>query len=228
MKVTQVSKHIWCLKTWVAIPIRVWVVVEEEGVTLVDTGIPLMANRILSFIERLQAGPLQKVLLTHGHSDHVGAIKRIVKVTPVPIYAHRTEIPYIEGDLPYPRRKKAKSVIDRGRVRALEDNKNTKIQQIGTLTPYHTPGHSPGHIVYHHEKDQVLLAGDLFTSKKGMLHRPMPMFTADMGEAIRSSSILRSLQPKRVEVCHGNPVFQALDQLDEYISKTSKAFNHEM
>jgi hypothetical protein len=31
---------------------------------------------------------------------------------------------------------------------------------------------------------QVLLAGDLFTSKKGKLHKPMAMFTANMNEAV--------------------------------------------
>ena len=85
-----------------------------------------------------------------------------------------------------------------------------------------TPGHSPGHVVYYHEQDQVLLAGDLFTSKKGNLHQPMPMFTADMAEAVRSSSIVEQLKPKRLEVCHGNSVLNPADQLKDYIQKMEK------
>lgn len=226
MKVTQISEHIWSLKTWMLIPIHVWVVADEDGVTLVDAGIPLMANGIQKFIDGLQAGPLQRIVLTHGHSDHVGAIKRISKEKPIPVYAHRIEIPYMEGDLPYPRRKKSEQTVTKGLVIALQEDEHNNILPIGGLTPYHTPGHSPGHVVYYHEKDQVLLAGDLFTSKKGKLHRPMPMFTADMNEAVRSSTIVRRLSPKRLEVCHGDSVFQAADQLDEYIKGTSKIFSN--
>lgn len=92
-----------------------------------------------------------------------------------------------------------------------------------TLTPYLTPGHSPGHVVYHHAEDGVLMAGDLFTSKRGRLHRPMPMFTADMTQAVESSEIVRTLTPKRLEVCHGDPVFQPAAHLDAYIQRTAPA-----
>ena len=42
MKVKKVSEHIWSLKTWMIIPIHVWIVVDKEGITLVDAGIPMM------------------------------------------------------------------------------------------------------------------------------------------------------------------------------------------
>lgn len=101
MKVTQASKHIWSLNAWLVVPIRVWVVVEKDGVTLVDAGISPMAGGILKFIDRLQAGPLRRIVLTHGHPDHTGALKRILKSNPVPVYAHPIEIPYLEGEHPY-------------------------------------------------------------------------------------------------------------------------------
>lgn len=219
MKATQISDHIWSLKTWIMIPIHVWIVTDEEGVTLVDAGIPQMANGILKFIKKLQAGPLKRILLTHGHSDHVGSIKRILQTYPVPVYAHRIEIPYMEGDLPYPRRKKAVQFVIKGLSQALQQNEQGNFHTIGGLTPYFTPGHSPGHVAYYHEKDQVLLAGDLFTSKNGNLKRPMPIFTADMQEAIRSSSILLDLNPKRLEICHGDSVYSPADQLVSYQNK---------
>ena len=106
MKVEKVSDHIWSLKTWIIIPIHVWIVVDKEGITLVDGGIPMMSNGIMKSMNQLEAGPLQKILLTHGHSDHVGALKNILSETKVPVYAHQIEIPYMEGDLIYPRRKK--------------------------------------------------------------------------------------------------------------------------
>lgn len=107
MKIKQISQHIWSLKTWLLIPITVWVVTDKGGVTLVDAGISTMGNGILKLIGRLQKGPLQRIVLTHGHSDHVGAIKRILEQNPVPVYAHVKEIPYMEGGTSLPQTQKS-------------------------------------------------------------------------------------------------------------------------
>ncbi|WP_307001635.1 MBL fold metallo-hydrolase [Lederbergia panacisoli] len=101
-------------------------------------------------------------------------------------------------------------------------NETENLVPIGGLTPYLTPGHSPGHVAYFHEKDQVLLAGDLFTSKKGKLHRPISIFTPDMNEAVKSSAIIKELKPKKVEVCHGYTVLNPADHIEEYIESWSK------
>lgn len=221
MKVTQISEHVWSLKIWLIIPVHVWLVKDENGeFTLVDAGIPSMAKGIRDCLQSLGGGPLARILLTHGHSDHVGAISKLLQhqaTSAVPVYAHRIEIPYMEGDLAYPRRKKAAASVARGVAQALPEDGDGRLLAIGGLTPLLAPGHSPGHVVYYHEKDRVLLAGDLFTSKKGKLRRPMPMFTADMREAVRSSLLLRELDPVHLEVCHGDPVLHPATQLDEYL-----------
>jgi glyoxylase-like metal-dependent hydrolase (beta-lactamase superfamily II) len=159
-------------------------------------------------------------VLTHGHPDHVGSIKYILNTYSVPVFAHRKEIPYIEGDLPYRPGKKAVAAMPKGMTQALLEDEHGHLQSIGSLAPYYTPGHSPGHVVYDHEKDQVLLAGDLFSSKNGKLRKPL--FTPNMEEVLLSSSIVSKLRPTRLEVCHGNSVFKAADQLEAYIAKASK------
>lgn len=218
MKIKQVSEHIWSLKTWLIIPIHVWVVVEKDGVILVDAGIGLMTKGILAFIDKLAAGPLKAIILTHGHSDHVGAVKGILQQRTVPVYAHAIEIPYVEGKLPYPGRKKAAQVLEADLTKPLQEDSSGELALIGGLKPYLTPGHSPGHVVYYHEQDQVMLAGDLFTSKKGRLRKPMKIFTHDMKEAVASSVIVRKLQPKRLEVCHGDSVLLPGQQIDAYLA----------
>ncbi len=119
MKIEKVSEHIWSLKTWMLIPIHVWIVADEEGLTLVDAGMPMMAKGIMKYMNQLEAGPLRRILLTHGHSDHVGALKSILSETNVPVYAHEIEIPYMEGELIYPRRKKAEHNVAKGIVQPL-------------------------------------------------------------------------------------------------------------
>ncbi|MBL0388241.1 MBL fold metallo-hydrolase [Tumebacillus sp. ITR2] len=221
MKIEQISEHIWSLKSWMLIPCTVWVVAEEDGLTLVDAGMPFMAKGILKFLEQMKAtGTLQRILLTHGHGDHVGSVKAILERYTVPVYAHATEIPYMDGDQIYPRRKKPEHNIPRKITTPLGEGENS-LQRVGSLLPVFTPGHSPGHVVYYHEQDGVLLSGDLFTSKNGRLRRPMRMFTADMAQAVQSAACLRDLKPKRVEICHGKPVFQPSEQVEEYLKAHS-------
>lgn len=222
MKATQVSEHIWSLSTWMLFPIRVWIVVDQEGVTLIDAGIPSMAKGILQFIDQLGKGPLKRILLTHGHSDHVGAVTRIVQARPVPVYVHEIEMPFMEGKLAYPRRKKAGVSLAQGIAEPLQIDGQHQLDRVSGLIPYLTPGHSPGHVIYYHDEDQVLLAGDLFTSKKGRLNRPMPMFTADMQEAVKSGEIVNRLQPKVLEVAHGGPVHAPAEQWSSYFAKMTK------
>jgi len=219
MKIVQISDHIWKCSMWMAIPFGVWVVKSKEGLTLVDTGIPLMAGGLQKCFRQLNA-PLKRILLTHGHSDHTGGIKRIVQTSPVPVYAHEMEIPYMEGRLPYPRRAKVEKLVEPGSVQPL----NEQAAAAAGLIAFHTPGHSPGHVAYYHEQDGILLAGDLFTSKRGDLKRPMPMFTADMRQAVESGAIVRDLKPRLVSVCHGGDVVirDAMRQYDVYAASASR------
>lgn len=224
MKVKQISEHIWRLQLWMIVPINVWLIKDNHGITLVDTGMGIMANRILKGIKKVNAGPLQRILLTHGHNDHTGSVRHIISHTNVPVFAHEIEIPYINGDLPYPGQKKASITVPNRITQPLETNQQGQLTTISGLTPYLTPGHSPGHVVYYHEQDQVVLAGDLFTSKKGKLNRPMPWFTHDMKTAIESSSIIGQLKPKQLEICHGDPIMYPADHLDEYMKQATQKY----
>lgn len=219
MKVERVSEHIWSLCVWVLIPVRVWLVKGPDGVSLVDAGLPFMARGILRTVDALGLGPLTRILLTHGHADHVGAILGIQKHVTVPVYAHRIELPYMEGDKAYPRRKKARPSVPKGLVAPLLETSSGSLQDVAGLTPYLTPGHSPGHVVYFHKEDRVLIGGDLAMTKHGALRPPIAMFTSDMDSAIRSMDILRQLEPARLEVCHADPIEQPAQRFDAFMMR---------
>jgi glyoxylase-like metal-dependent hydrolase (beta-lactamase superfamily II) len=179
-----------------------------------------MSKHILTFIETLNAGPLQKILLTHGHPDHIGALEQIRVHRAVPVYVHRNEIPFMEGKQPYPGRKKAKELVKSGVSLPLKETiDGLGLESMGNLKPYYTPGHSPGHVVYYHHQDQILIGGDLFSSNSRGLKRPIPIFTADMKQAILSGQIVKELKPRLLSICHGFDVPQPHLHYDQFAEK---------
>lgn len=214
MNKIHISNHIYKLEFWAVIKISVWLVEQEGIVYIIDTGLSYMSNSIIKEAEKL--GKISGIFLTHGHSDHVGSVEKILQTHDVPVYIHSDEIKYAEGKEPFPGRKKAEHLIKPGVLLPLP-NENS----IAGLTPYHTPGHSPGHVAYFHPEDNTLISGDLFTSKKGKLKKPMKMFTADMKLAIESGKIIKELEPKLVSICHGKDVENPSNQIDEYLKNHS-------
>jgi glyoxylase-like metal-dependent hydrolase (beta-lactamase superfamily II) len=80
----------------VGAPDREWV--------LIDAGIPGSTGRILRAAEE-RFGPGKRpacIVLTHGHFDHVGALRELAERWDCPVYAHPLEMPYITGRSSYP------------------------------------------------------------------------------------------------------------------------------
>jgi glyoxylase-like metal-dependent hydrolase (beta-lactamase superfamily II) len=220
MQVERVTPHVYKLSIWIGLPISVWAVKESDGITLVDTGMKQMGKSILKEIDRF--GPLQRIVLTHGHPDHTGAIEQLRGNRDIPVYAHPLEIPYMEGKEPYPDKKKASVLVRPGLAQSLEGPEG-ELNRIGGLKPFWTPGHTPGHTVFYHQEDDVLLGGDLFTSsRKGKLRRPIPLYTANMPLAVASGSIVKYLQPEILSLCHGTEIRQPHLQYDVYAEKWEK------
>ncbi|MFF2479735.1 MBL fold metallo-hydrolase [Paenibacillus sp. NPDC058071] len=218
MKVRKISNHITKLEVRIGILFSAWLVQDEDGVTIIDTGLPFMGKAILREAKKL--GKIKAVLLTHGHGDHVGGLSHVAKEARIPVYAHKLELKYINGEEPFPGRKKAEKLVEVGLVQPLPTDENQRLLPILGLIPYHTPGHSPGHVVYYHPEDSVLIGGDLFTSKRGKLQKPAKMFTPNMSEAIASGAIVRDLKPSLVTITHSKDVHHAYDHIDQYLQQS--------
>jgi glyoxylase-like metal-dependent hydrolase (beta-lactamase superfamily II) len=94
-----------------------------------------------------------------------------------------------------------------------------------------TPGHTPGHIALFDPRDGTLIAGDAFQTRAGVavsgtlrLMFPFPaMATWNRPMALISARRLRSLEPTRLAVGHGEVLEQPLAAMDGAIAVAARA-----
>lgn len=199
---------------------------------LVDAGLKWSAGTIRKMAKEIigENGRPSAIILTHGHFDHVGALKDLVEEWNVPVYAHPLELPYITGKSSYPPPDPSVgggamasmsflypcSPIDVSEyVEKLPDNNS--IPGFPEWKYVHTPGHTPGHISLYREQDKVLIAGDAFVTTKaesaicalsGMstLSGPPKYFTPNWAAAKVSVMKLAALDAEIVASGHGKPM----------------------
>ena len=195
--------------------VSVWLVQKDGRTYMVDTGLAGMGKTVL---EKHLDGDLTAVFLTHGHQDHIGGLPQLREAQPeLPVVINSQEFPYISGREPFPDRKKTEKVtFHPADFLSLSDDKAKELLEEVGLLAVPSPGHTPGHTSYYHAEDQVLIAGDMFTSdRKGRLKPPMKIYTGDMEKALASGRrVLETYPQALLTVCHGKEVQQALDQFE--------------
>ena len=122
---------------------------------------------------------LEKVLLTHGHLDHVGAADELRTRFGIPIEGpERTEqfwfdaLPQQAQMFGFP---PAKAFIP---DRWLQDGETVSVGSL-SFDVLHCPGHTPGHVVFFHASSRLALVGDvLFKGSIGRTDFPKGDFDA--------------------------------------------------
>lgn len=112
------------------------------------------------------------VLLTHGHGDHIGAVREIMERFSLPLYASAEELPLLLNPAAN------LSAFMGHAVSTPKPDVLISDEQIVSFGALHlrvlaTPGHSPGGVCFLDETDGVLFCGDaLFQGSIGRTDLP--------------------------------------------------------
>lgn len=196
--------------------INTMVFVELDGsVTLVDCGTRWAPPRIVKGLAAIGKHPrdVQKIVLTHGHNDHVGGAADMVRRTGVPgVAVHSDDVEYVETGTSPPMDHSTISgrLLSRTRYGGFAATPVAEQLTDGQLLPvggglriHHTPGHTPGHISLLHEPTETLITGDAIWNMASRMSWPTKTFCASHVLNQRSAHVLGELEYQTVCFTHG-------------------------
>ena len=117
---------------------------------------------------------IEKILLTHGHFDHMGAAAQIQDALSIPICMHERGREYTEN----PRWNLSEGCglyIKLDDVSYLPDGSRIALERnpVFSLTMHYVPGHTTDSVFYYSAKDNVAFVGDsIFKNSFGLTHFP--------------------------------------------------------
>jgi glyoxylase-like metal-dependent hydrolase (beta-lactamase superfamily II) len=190
--------------------VSAFLVEDEEGVTLVDAGLPGRAAALRRALDEA-GGParLRHVVLTHHHVDHTGGLAALLGGLQgeVTVWAHAADARVIRGDTPPPR-PPGRSPLERAAIAAIarfgpkapparvdrEVADGETVPAGGGLVAVHTPGHTAGHVSWLLPARRLLFVGDAAANILGRVGPPFGVFTEDHAEVVRSIAKLAALE----------------------------------
>jgi len=208
---------------------NVYLLLSDEGLTLVDSGMDGNADPIAAQLE--EAGyPLSRlhsIVLTHAHVDHVGSAAELAGRSGAQILAHRAEVPYIEQIQTMPSASLFRRLMNwlSSRVlftasacqvdRPLEEGDT--IEALGGTQVIHTPGHTPGSISLYQPERRIVFCGDALFNANPLtgapgLRFPLPTATLDSAQARESVAKLSALNVEVLCCGHGEPILNGASE----------------
>ena len=86
---------------------NVYLVINKDGLIVIDTGTKGNADKIAQYIEKLgrQPNEVSTIILTHYHMDHAGSAKDLKEITGAKVAASAEDAKIICSKEPYPKPK---------------------------------------------------------------------------------------------------------------------------
>jgi glyoxylase-like metal-dependent hydrolase (beta-lactamase superfamily II) len=208
--------------------VNAYLVQEDDGLTLVDTGLGRGAASILAAADAI-GQPIVCIALTHAHSDHAGAVDALETLLgdAVTLYLGDPDARICDGE-------QVISGKRRGSWAKLESKPDVRLhggERIGSLEVVASPGHTPGHMAFLDVRDRTLLAGDTFTTYwrteiPNRLLQPFPlasMGTQDRPGVVAAAKALAALEPRALAVGHGPFVREPARAMQDAIRRAERS-----
>lgn len=211
---------------------------DEDGLTLIDAGLPGVWTELGHAIRALGRGPedLKALVLTHAHFDHVGVARRLVQRLGLPVYSHRNERTLAAHPYRYaPENPRAAYPLKHPRALPIltsmlfagalgvkgvevtdEFGSSATVPVPGRPRVIPSPGHTVGHCALHLTDRDVLLTGDALVTLDPYTGATGPRIvagaaTADSDEALRSLDALAQTHAGTVLTGHGEPWMDGIE-----------------
>ena len=223
MKLIQETKNLFRLTRFGMV--NCFLVREEDGLTLVDTGLAGSTVGILRAARTLDSS-ICRIVLTHAHLDHVGSIDALLSELPtIEFLVGKRETRLLTRDFTLDADERGKKLLGFPGVKSRPQRCLNDGDRVGSLQAISSPGHTPGHMAYLDVRDGSLLAGDAFTTQSGVvaagvlkLYFPFPwVFSWNRELAAENARKLRNLKPARLAVGHGKTAESPLAAMDRAV-----------
>jgi glyoxylase-like metal-dependent hydrolase (beta-lactamase superfamily II) len=216
-------------------PVNCYLVEEEDGLTLIDAALGFCTKGILKAADTI-GKPITKIILTHAHEDHVGALDSIKETIPdVPVYISQRDHRLMNGDRSLDQHED-QTPIKGGVPKNLKTRATVLLKegdQIGSLTAIETPGHTPGSMSFLDSRTKTLIAGDGFQTRGGIAVAgdmkpwfPFPAFgTWSKQTALASAKKLIGYEPTLLAVGHGEMLENPVKAMEKAIKNLERKLN---
>jgi glyoxylase-like metal-dependent hydrolase (beta-lactamase superfamily II) len=202
-----------------------YILVDADGLTVVDAGLPRSEKKILAYVASLgkSARDVKRIIITHSDLDHVGGLAALQKATGARTYASKIEAEFIAAGKPSRQTKPSGFSLRRILFTLMRPFfKATPFQVdeilvdgqvlpvLGGLNVIDTAGHTPGHVSLFAPAVGVLFCGDSLVSDEEGLHGSRSGLTWDDAQA-KEAVVKQSALGARI-VCsgHGSTVMEAM------------------
>ncbi len=185
-------------------------IVGEEILYLIDPAPsdPEQQEKLWDYLNNLkkEGRRFKAILLTHHHSDHVGALQACMDKYQLPVWAH----PLTAEKLPHI---KFTRFINHGDQ--LELGRSPDGQSNWKLRVYHTPGHARGHLVFQESRYGAVLAGDMISTISTIVISPPE---GHLATYLKSLEFLKTIATDTLYPAHGPAVVDGQKVIQYYLN----------